>query len=203
MILTRRNALSHAIEAERGNFKSIGELLRSFINGEYASKLELEAGLGITSGTGTIYRSRVQRIGGIIRTSILVDLTGLGSSTTDLDIIGNGTGAAHLGQITIRRCGTILGGLMTCLEVPVGGADDIDLYYAVEGTGAFDAGVASTLTETALITAGGAWTLALAKAIADPVSIADKYLYLAGGEAGTAAAYTAGKFLIELFGYDA
>jgi hypothetical protein len=33
--------------------------------------------------------------------------------------------------------------------------------------------------------------------------LADQYLYLTGGEAGTAAAYTAGKFLIEIEGYDA
>jgi hypothetical protein len=30
---------------------------------------------------------------------------------------------------------------------------------------------------------------------------ANDYLYLTGGAAGTAAAYTAGKFLLELFGY--
>lgn len=34
-------------------------------------------------------------------------------------------------------------------------------------------------------------------------SAADKYLYLTGGEGGTAGTYTAGKFLIELYGYDA
>jgi hypothetical protein len=63
----------------------------------------------------------------------------------------------------------------------------------------FDGGIAA-LTETAIVTAGGAWTLGLAKYFND-LPVADQYLYLTGGAAGTAAAYTAGKFLIELFGY--
>jgi hypothetical protein len=163
--------------------------------------LETEAGAGITGGVGTIYETSVVKMGGIIHTYILLDLTGLSSSTTDLDIIGQGVSAAHIGRITAARNGTILSGTMTCLEVPAGGADDIDLYAATEGTGVFDGGVAA-LTETALITSGGAWTLAGVKAIA-AVPAANQYMYLTGGEAGTAAAYTAGKFLIHLQGYDA
>ena len=44
-----------------------------------ANTMATEAGTGITGGTGTIYRSSVIREGGIIRTSILIDLTGLRS----------------------------------------------------------------------------------------------------------------------------
>ena len=57
---------------------------------------------GITTGTGTIYRSSVQRVGGIITTRILIDLTGL-RSTGSGDIIGvNGTSlVCHIGQITL------------------------------------------------------------------------------------------------------
>ena len=158
-------------------------------------------GTGISAGIGTICKTSVQRVGDIIRTAFLIDLTGLESSTTDLDIIGVGAGDAYLGQITAARNGTILSGRMTCLEVPAGGADDIDLYSATEATGVFDAGI-GTLAETALLTSGGAWSLALTKALG-AVPAADEYLYLTGGEAGTAAAYTAGKFLIELDGYAA
>lgn len=166
-----------------------------------AATMGTQAGAGITGGTGTVYRSSVQRVGGIVKTSILLDLTGLASSTTDLDIIGVGTSPAFLGRIMAKDNGTILTGRMTCLEVPAGGADDIDLYAATEGTGVFDGGVAA-LTETALITAGGAWTLGLTNVIA-AVPASGQYLYLTGGEAGTAATYTAGKFLIEFEGYDA
>jgi hypothetical protein len=84
--------------------------------------------------------------------------------------------------------------------VPAGGIDDIDLYAATEGTGAFDAAI-STLVETAVITSGGAWTLGeVIPRIADTVT-ANQYLYLCGGAGGTAAAYTAGRFLITLHGY--
>lgn len=166
------------------------------------SVLAVEAGAGITGGSGTIYASRVQRIGGIITTSILIYLDGLSSSTTDLDIIGQSTPDAHLGRITAAVNGTILAGRMTCLEVPVGGVADIDLYSANESTGAFDDAGATDLTETALVTAGGAWTAALVKMLTG-LPPADDYLYLFGGAGGTAAEYSAGKFLIELFGYDA
>ena len=52
-----------------------------------ANTMATEAGTGITTGTGTIYRSSVQRVGGIITTRILIDLTGL-RSTGSGDIIG-------------------------------------------------------------------------------------------------------------------
>ena len=167
--------------------------LESFTNGD--------PGTGISSGTGTVFKSSVQRVGGIIKTSLLIDLTGLASSTTDLDIIGVGAGAAYIGQITAAKNGTILTGRMTCLEVPAGGADDVDLYAATEATGVFDAGI-GTLAETALVTAAGAWTLGLTKGLS-AIPAANQYLYLCGGEAGTAATYTAGKFLIQLEGYEA
>jgi hypothetical protein len=177
---------------------TIKNLLTGLVDG---ATMAVQAAAGITGGVGTVFKTSVQRIGGIIRTTIIIDLTGLASSTTDLDIIGTGSSPAYIGRIIAADNGTILSGTMTCLEVPVGGADDIDLYSATEGTGVFDGGVAA-LTETALITAGGAWTLALTKALG-AVPASGQYLYLTGGEAGTAAAYTAGKFLIELQGYDA
>lgn len=160
--------------------------------------MSTEAGTGITGGTGTVYKSSVTKIGGIFRTSILIDLTGLGSSTTDLDIIGTGVNPAHLGQITAARNGTIFGGTMQCLEVPAGGVTDIDLYVADENTGVFDGGIAA-LVETALITSGGAWSLATIKAMADFTS-ANKYIYLTCGAGGVPGTYTAGKFLIEFYG---
>jgi hypothetical protein len=158
-------------------------------------------GAGISGGTGTVFKSSVQRVGDIVKTSILIDLTGLSSSTTDLDIIGQGTDPAYLGQITAAKNGTILSGRMTCLEAPAGGVADIDLYSATEATGVFD-GAIGDLAETALITSGGNWTLGAVK-VFSAMPAADKYLYLTGGAGGTAAAYTAGKFLIELEGYEA
>ena len=166
---------------------------------QVARLLATEAGAGVTGGAGTVYKSAVSREGGIIKTSILIDITDLQSSTTDLDIIGQGSSAAHIGQITAAQNGTILAVRMTCLEVPATGADDIDLYAATVGTGVFDDGIAA-LTETALITSGGAWASGTVKGSTD-VPAANTYLYLVNGEAAVVGTYTAGKFLIELFGY--
>ncbi len=183
-----------------GNLIGLDKDGRLLTPGGYISGDGLSAGAGITGGTGTVYRSVVTKQGGIIKTQIYIDLTGLASSTTDLDIIGVGSSAAYIGQVTNAVNGEIFAGKMSCIEVPTGGADDVDLYAATEGTGVFDGGIAA-LAETALVTAGGAWTRVPKLFSALPV--ADAYLYLTGGEAGTAATYTAGKFLIELDGYEA
>jgi len=162
--------------------------------------LATEPGAGITGGTGTICKTAVERVGGMIRTTIMVDLTGLDSTATTGDIIGMGTEAAYLGQITAARNGTIFAGQVTCWEVPTTGDDDIDLYAADEATGALDDAVGD-LTETALLAAGGAWTLGSANA--KPLTAlpaADQYLYLTTGDT-TAGTYDAGKLMIELWGY--
>jgi hypothetical protein len=167
-----------------------------------ASILATEAGTGITAGTGTVYKSSVQKVGGIIVTRILIDLTGLHSEATDLDIIGvdGSTNPAHLGRITAARNGTILGGVMRCLEVPAGGDPNIALYSATEATGVEDA-LISSLNETVIFDPAADWTIDMSRSIT-AVPAANEYLYLVQGDAvGTDADYTAGKFLIELYGY--
>ena len=151
------------------------------------------------AGSGTVYKTSIVKQGDIFKTTIFIDLTGTKSSTTDLDIIGN-TGVSHIGQITAAKNGTLFYGQITCLETPAGGIADIDLYSATEGTGAFDATIGD-LVEVAMLTKGGNWSAAAATQIAlTTVPAADKYMYLVGGAAGTAATYTAGQFLIELWG---
>ena len=159
--------------------------------------LSTEAGVGITDGTGTIYESSVSRDGGIITTRILVDLTGLNHGGTAGDIIGtDGTGVAHLGQITAARNGTIIGGRMTCFEAPATGDPDIDVYSATEATGVEDVGI-GTLTETQLVNAGAATLGASVYFTAWPA--ANQYLYLVG-QGASGATYTAGRLMIELYG---
>ena len=165
-----------------------------------ANTMAVEAGTGITTGTGTIYKTSVQRSGGIITTRILIDLTGL-RSTESGDIIGvNGTAlVCHIGQITAARNGTILTGSMECFEAPAGGDPDINIHSATEGTGVEDGAIAD-LTETLLVNAGDA-TLG-SKVFFSAVPAADQFLYLTTG-AATDADYTAGKLFIELMGYEA
>ena len=165
-----------------------------------ANTMAVEAGTGITTGSGTLYRSSVQRVGGIITTRILIDLTGL-RSTGSGDIIGvNGTAlVCHIGQITAATNGTILTGSMECFEAPAGGDPDINIHSATEGTGVED-GAISGLAETLLVDAGDA-TLG-SKVYFTAVPAADEFLYLTTG-AATDADYTAGKLFIQLMGYEA
>jgi hypothetical protein len=165
-----------------------------------ANTMAVEAGTGITTGSGTIYRSSVQRVGGIITTNILIDLTGL-RSTGGADIIGvNGTAlVCHIGQITAATNGTILTGSMECFEAPAGGDPDINIHSATEGTGVED-GAISGLAETLLVNAGDA-TLG-SKVYFTGFPAADEFLYLTTG-AATDADYTAGKLFIQLMGYEA
>lgn len=157
----------------------------------------------MTKGAGVsameTYKTGVFRAGDLIHTRILVDLTGLVGSASDLDIIGNtgGAASAHLGQITDALNGTLIGGLITCLEVPAGGATDVDFYSANESTGAQDAAI-GTLVETALVTSGGAWTSGASKGMTS-LPPANDYLYAVNG-AASGGTFSAGKFLIELFG---
>ncbi len=199
MTRTTQQALQLAQQAGRGHKRSLESLLNELVRESITGRgLAVAAGAGFTTGAGGAYRAFVYPMGQMIKTLIYADLTGLASSTTELDIIGVGSSVAHLGRITDAVNGVIGAGRMHCLEVPATGADDIDLYAADEATGVFDAGI-GTLAETALVTAGGAWTRLPKSFIALPAT--GQYLYLTAGEAGVPATYTAGRFLIELDGF--
>ncbi len=153
-------------------------------------------GAGI-EGTAAVYETSVKTENGIVTTSIMIDLTGLQSGGTAGDIIGkNGSGVAYIARITAADNGTVFGVKMTCFEAPAGGDDDIDLYSATEGTGVEDVAI-STLTETQIINSG---TLALGTTAFGTDIAANQYLYLVGQGIANAA-YTAGRLLIEIYGY--
>ena len=158
----------------------------------------LSAGVGF-AGTGTVYKSSIEKNGDIYKTTIFVDLTGAASSTTDLDIIGT-SGVSHIGQITAALNGTLFYGQITCLETPAGGVDDIDVYSATEGTGAFDVGI-DTLVEVIMLTSGAGWAAAPQTPVAfTALPVANKYMYLTCGAGSVPGTYTAGQFMIELWG---
>ena len=155
------------------------------------------AGVGIT-GTAAYFKTSVEKIGTIIKTSILIDLTGLNGGGTADDIIGaDGAGVAHLGQYTVAVNGTNIGGKMTCLEAPAGSNIDVDLWYATEATGVEDTAISTLTNEIKFLNAGN-WTVGLVKAT-DVIVAANMYMYLTSGTA-TDAAFTAGIFLIDLYG---
>ena len=157
-------------------------------------------GTGISLGSGTVCQGRVTRVGGLIKTEIFIDVTGLTSGATIGDIIGKVTLAnCHIGKLTAAVNGTIVYGQITCLETPAGGDPDIDFYStATEATGTQDAAV-SGLTGEVVFTANGNWTGAIATPIALSALPGVGYLYMVDA-GGTAVIYTAGQFLLELWG---
>lgn len=187
---------------------SLAEL--AILDGAQITAAELakldDSAVVMTKGSGVSamesYATGVFLNGTVKRTQMVIDMTGLVGSATDLDIIGNTTQAAnaHIGQITAALNGTLIGGRVTCLEVPAGGTADIDFYSSNIGTGPQDTIItdAALGTETALVTSGGAWTSGLSKGMTG-LPAANDYLYLCNG-AASGGTFTAGKFLIELFG---
>lgn len=152
--------------------------------------------------TAESYSVGIFRIGTLIHTRIIVDLSTLIGSATDLDIIGESAAVdCHFGRVTTALNGTLNGGMVTCLEVPAGGTTDIDFYSSDVGTGTQDVIITNAAlgTETALVTSGGAWTSGASKGMTS-LPTANDYLYIVNG-AAAGGTFTAGKFLIELFGH--
>ncbi len=175
---------------------TIAEL--NFLDQDLATNT-LTRGAGVD--TAESYVGSIARFGGLIHTSIVLDLSTLIGSATDLDIIGESAAAScHWGQITAAKSGTLIGGMVTCLELPAGGADDIDFYSSTVSTGTQDVIITDGAlgTETALVTSGGAWASGTVKGMTS-LPTANDYLYIVNGEAA-GGTFTAGKFLIEFFG---
>ena len=176
---------------------------------------EATASAGI-EGTAAVYVTQVTRLKSdvdtnvnIVKSTIMIDLTGLKDGGTAGDIIGKdgGTANCNLGQITAALNGTIIAGHILCLETPAGGEPDIDVFSATVGTGAEDAAV-SDLTETKLFDAGQDFIAGLSANQFNgggftALPAADEFLYLVGSGGGTDDTYTAGKFVITLYGQPA
>lgn len=184
-------------------FTHNSQYMRDFVDTIMPAANVSGPGAGITGGTGTLIKSGVRRVGELIKTSVVIDLTGLKSATDIGDIIGEAVtaGPAPLFRINATEHGTILAGAMTCLELPAT-LTDIDLYTANEGTGAHEDAISGLTASAALVTAAAAWVNGMVKGFT-AVPPAGDHLYLTNGAADTADDFTAGKFLIELYGYDA
>lgn len=140
---------------------------------------------------------------GVIITTIKVDLTGLTSKSDDNDVIGIKTAApvSYLMRYVAATHGIIYKGEMICLEVPTASANpctDIDLLSDAAATGAYDTDGAAY---TAVVTAGGNWTLGMKKDLT-AIPTANHYLYLCDGATHTAESeFTGGQFIIKFYGH--
>ena len=193
------------VRSENG-FQQISKAANGTITVNSGIKMATEAtgGAGI-EGTAAVYITQVNRLKSdvatnvnIVKTTIMIDLTGLKDGGTAGDIIGkDGSGVAFIGKVTAANQGSVFGVTMTCLETPAGGSTDIDLFSATEGTGVNDTAIGD-LTETQIINAGAA---SAGTMVAGGDIAADQFLYLVSQGTGDAT-YTAGRFLIEITGFD-
>ena len=194
------------VRSEKG-FQQISKSANGTVTVTSGDKMATEAtaSAGI-EGTAAVYVTQVNRLKSdvatnvnIVNTTIMIDLTGLKDGGTAGDIIGkDGSGVAFIGKVTTANQGTVFGVTMTCVETPAGGSTDIDLFSATEGTGVNDTAIGD-LTETQIINAGAA---SAGTVVAGGDIAADQFLYLVSQGTGDAT-YTAGRFLIEITGFDA
>ena len=194
------------VRSEKG-FQEISKSANGTVTVTSGDKMATEAtaSAGI-EGTAAVYVTQVNRLKSdvatnvnIVKTTIMIDLTGLKDGGTAGDIIGkDGSGVAFIGKVTTANQGTVFGVTMTCLETPAGGSTDIDLFSATEGTGGNDTAIGE-MTETQIINAGAA---SAGTVVAGGDIAADQFLYLVSQGTGDAT-YTAGRFLIEITGFDA
>ena len=167
---------------------SLGSRVKSFISGANAG------GGGIS-----VQQSNVGEFNSEVITTIFIDLaqSGLESSgsTDEHDVIGRaGVADAYLTKITESINGIVYRGEMICVEEPTGASAAIGLAH--NGS--------ATLSQNDLIAGSHIIddvTQTLGKRISFTANIAEnRYLYLFHGASGSATTYTAGKFLIRLFG---
>jgi len=193
------------VRSENG-FQQISKAANGTITVTSGDKMAVEAtGSAGIEGTAAVYVTQVNRLKSdvttnvnIVKTTIMIDLTGLKDGGTAGDIIGkDGSGVAFIGKVTTANQGSVFGVTMTCVETPAGGSTDIDLFSATEGTGVNDTAIGD-LTETQIINAGAA---SAGTVVAGGDIAADQFLYLVSQGTGDAA-YTAGRFLIEITGFD-
>ena len=194
------------VRSEKG-FQQISKSANGTITVTSGDKMATEAtaSAGI-EGTAAVYVTQVNRLKSdvatnvnIVKTTIMIDLTGLKDGGTAGDIIGkDGSGVAFIGKVTTANQGTVFGVTMTCLETPAGGSTDIDLFSATEGTGVNDTAIGD-LTETQIINSG---SLSAGSLVAGGDIAADQFLYLVSQGTGDAT-YTAGRLMIEILGFAA
>lgn len=148
-------------------------------------------------GTGVAPVTYRTEENGIIITRIKIDLTGLKSKGTANDVIGLATGgAAYIGRNVVAKNGVIFKAEFSCIETPAGGDDDVNVVTNASGALAYDgAGGTTYISNSGPIVAG--------KTIQNltPAITANHYYYLTCGAGDTEGVYTAGQFILTLYGH--
>jgi hypothetical protein len=161
-----------------------------------APTVAAEHGAGAIGTAGAPVTSR-RTVNGEIITEIKIDLTGLKSKDTANDVIGlSAGGAAYIGRNVVENNGVIYKIEMCCLETPVGGDDDINLVAnSSDDKGYNDAG------GTTYGINGGDWTAGMTVQNLVQGLTDEDYFYLTAGTGNLDVVYSAGQFIIRLYGH--
>ena len=155
-----------------------------------------EGGAG-AEGTGVALSTTRTTEDGVIVTSIKIDMTGLASVATANDAIGLAAGGvAFIGRNVVANNGVIFKTEFSCIETPVGGDNDVNVVTNVSGVLEYSGAAGTTYISNS-------GDLVIGQTIQNlvPAITANHYYYLSAGAGDTAAAYTAGQYLLKLYGH--
>jgi len=150
-------------------------------------------------GTGVAPAVSRREENGTIITETSFDVAGLASVATANDVIGLAAGGiAYIGRNVVATNGIIYKAELICLETPVGGDDDINVVAIASAILEYDGAGG-----TAYVVNGGVMTIGLSVENRTLGLTADHYFYLTAGAGDTAAAYTAGQYILRTYGHPA
>lgn len=169
------------------------------LDGNIATTAETApAGAGLTGTSPFGAPEKYQYVeNGVIVTTYKVDVTGLASVATANDAIGLSAGGnAYLDQYTVADQGVIFRAEFACIETPAGGDNDLNVVLNASGTIAYDGAAGTTY-----VVNGGDQAAGQVVVNNTLAATANHYMYLTAGTGDTAAAYTAGMFILKLYGH--
>ena len=135
---------------------------------------------------------------GVITTQIKFDLTGLRSVATANDVIGlQAGGAAYIGRNVVATNGVIFKTSISVLETPTGGDNDVNVVTSANAALAYDGAGGTTYL------VGDLGDLLEGKTVDNlvPALTEGDYFYLTAGTGDTLGDYTAGMYVLTLYGH--
>ena len=181
-----------------------------------------KAGEALTSTAGAAMEGNIGsqtrlRDGEIIATDITIDLassagaahsfsvaSGVSAIGTTAIGVSSSSGVHGNAQVMLINkvgadadsIGVLTGGELMCVETPTGGGEHIGLWYGTNATASGDDMLGGTV-----LAAVGPRVVGSSEALDPDIDLDNKYLYLVHSGSG-ADNYTAGKFVIRLYGYN-
>ncbi len=162
-----------------------------------ATQVADESGAGAI-GTSSFGAPRTYRRmeNGSIMTQIVFDVTGLTAGTAANDVIGlTGAEVANIGRNVVAKNGIIYKTLFSCLETPLTGDNDINVVVNSSALAADGAGGTTYLANAGDLLIGQSVVQLV------PIITADDYYYLTAGQGDADFTYTAGQYMLTLWGH--